>query len=138
MILIFKRYRGMSWFLLFVNGVNAFATIFRLVSTIVICSRLYTAGQHLQSKLSRFLAMKWFHLKPCERQFFTTFLLRVQDRETAASPLGLYLIRPSILLTLLSLLITYLIVLLQFSEISAFSEYGNFTGKITGTRFYSE
>lgn len=128
----------MSWFLLLANGMNAFATIFRLTSTIILCSRLHIAGDHLQSKMSQFLAQKWFLLQPCERQFLTAFLLRVQDRGTAASPLGLYSIRPSTLLTLLSIWITYLIVLLQFSEISTFSEHGNFTGIITGTRFYSE
>lgn len=127
----------MSWLLLLVNGMNAAATILRFVTTILLCSRLYTAGERLQSKMSRYLALVWFHLKPSERQFLTAFLVRVQDRGTVASPLGLYPIRPSILLAVLSLLVTYLIVLLQSSEISSFTEYGNFTGLITGTRFYT-
>lgn len=127
----------MSWLLLLVNGMNAAATILRFTTTILLCSRLYTSGEYLQSRISRFLALTWFHLQPSERQFFTAFLVRVQDRGTVASPLGLYPIRPSILLALLSLLVTYLIVLLQSSEISTFSEYGNFTGLITGTRFYA-
>jgi hypothetical protein len=132
-----RRYRGMSWLLLLVNGMNAVATILRFITTILLCSRLYAAGEHLQSNICRFLAITWFRLKPDERQFFTAFLVRVQDDGIVASPLGLYPIRPSILLALLSLMVTYLIVLLQSSEVSTFSEYGNFTGLITGTRFYN-
>ncbi len=127
----------MSWLLLLVNGMNAAATILRFITTILLCSRLYAAGEHLQSNICRFLAVTWFRLKPDERQFFTAFLVRVQDDGIVASPLGLYPIRPSILLALLSLMVTYLIVLLQSSEVSTFSEYGNFTGLITGTRFYN-
>lgn len=137
MTLSLFRYRGMSWLLLLVNGMNATATILRFVTTILLCSQLHTAVEHLQSKISRYLALQWFSLKPCERQFFTAFLVRVQDGGTVASPLGLYPIRPSILLALLSLLVTYLIVLLQSSEVSTFAEYGNFTGLLTGTRFYT-
>lgn len=127
----------MSWLLLLVNGMNAAATILRFTTTILLCSRLHTATENVQSKVSRYMAIMWFRLKPSERQFFTAFLVRVQDRGTVASPLGLYPIRPSILLALLSLLVTYLIVLLQSSEITNFSSYGNFTGLITGTKFYS-
>ncbi|EFX86186.1 hypothetical protein DAPPUDRAFT_98040 [Daphnia pulex] len=134
---ILRWYRGMSWLLLLVNGMNAVATILRFITTILLCSRLYAAGEHLQSNICRFLAVTWFRLKPDERQFFTAFLVRVQDDGIVASPLGLYPIRPSILLALLSLMVTYLIVLLQSSEVSTFSEYGNFTGLITGTRFYN-
>lgn len=132
-----SRYRGMSWLLLLVNGLNAAATILRFTTTILLCSKIHRANESLQSKISRYLAVTWFRLKPKERQFFTAFLVRVQDRGTVASPLGLYPIRPSILLALLSLLVTYLIVLLQSSEITTFASYGNFTGLITGTRFFT-
>ena len=117
---------------------NAAATILRFTTTILLCSRLSIAGERLHSNVSRFLALTWFRLKPAERQFFAAFSVRMQDRGTVASPLGLYPIRPSMLLALLSLLVTYLIVLLQSSdELTTFSTYGNFTGLITGTRFYT-
>lgn len=138
MSVIISRYRGFSWLLLLANGMNAAATILRFTTTILLCSRLSIAGERLQSKVSRYLALTWLRLKPCERQFFTAFLVRMQDHGTVAAPLGLYPIRPSMLLALLSLLVTYLIVLLQSSdEATTFSTYGNFTGLITGTRFYT-
>jgi len=41
------------------------------------------------------------------------FLNQVQQDELAACPLGLYKVTPSILLTILSLILSYVIVLIQ-------------------------
>ena len=128
---IMRWYQGMSWLLLLVNGFNAMNTILRVTTTILLCSRLTKANDRLQSKISSHLAA---HLDP--NFLLTGFLIRIQDNGTIASPLGLYSIKPSILLTLVSLLVTYLIVLLQSSSVSSFPGYANFTGLITGTHFY--
>jgi len=129
---IMRWYQGMSWLLLLVNGLNAGNTILRVTTTILLCSRLSNANGRLQAKISRHLA---FHL---DAPFVSTaFLIRIQDNGIIASPLHLYSIKPSILLTLLSLLVTYLIVLLQSSSKSSFAGYANFTGLITNTLFYN-
>ena len=128
----------MSWLILLVNGLIAAATIVRFISTVLLCSKLTKAVDRLTLKISSHLAVNWSRFSPSERQFFTAFLVRVHDRGTiTASPLRLYAIRPSILLAMLSLLVTYMIVLMQTSSESPFTAYRNFTGLITGTRFYS-
>jgi len=127
----------MSWLLLLVNGLNATATLLRFTSTILMCSKVSKSVERLQSKVSTHLATNWFRFGVSERQFFTAFLVRVHDTGAVASPLGLYRVRPSMLLALLSLLVTYMIVLLQTSDAGIFASYGNYTGLITGTRFYT-
>lgn len=128
----------MSWLLLLANGLNAAATLLRFTTTILLCSKLSTAVERLQSKISTHLAANWFRFGVSERQFFTAFLVRVHDKGAVASPLGLYSVRPSMLLALLSLLVTYMIVLLQTSaDAGIFTSYGNYTGLLTGTRFYT-
>ena len=132
MFALMRWYQGMSWLLLLVNGFNAANTILRVTTTILLCSQLSKANDRLQTKISRHLA---FHHEP--QLLSIIFLMRVQDKGAIASPLGLYSIKPSILLTLLSLLVTHLIVLLQSSSVSSFPSYANFTGLITGTHFYN-
>ena len=134
---ILRWFRSMSWVILLVNGLNAAATILRLTTTILMCSRLSKASDHLQSKISSYMANNWSNFKVSERQFFTAFLVRTSEA-VVASPLNLYPIRPSMLLALLSLLFTYLIVMLQSSGPTAFVTYTNFTGLITKTKFYSD
>jgi len=132
---ILRFSRGMSPVLLLVNGVNAAAIILRFSTSILMCCRLSTASERLESKISSCMATNWSHLNPSERQFLTAFLVRVSEG-VVASPLNLYPIRPFMLLGKLSLLFTYLIVMLQSSGPTAMVNYGNFTGLITGTRFY--
>ena len=132
---ILRFSRGMSPVLLLVNGVNAAAIILRFSTSILICCRLSTASERLESKISSCMAANWSHLNPSERQFLTAFLVRV-SQSVVASPLNLYPIRPFMLLGKLSLLFTYLIVMLQSTGPTAMVNYGNFTGLITGTRFY--
>ena len=135
---ILRWFRGMSWLLLLVYGLNAAGTIIRLSSTILLCSRLTATVQKLQSRIIQLVSSSWFTLlRPSERQFFTIFLIRTQDGGTVASPLGLYRITPAMLLTLGSLLVTYLVVLLQSSDESNFENFTNVTGRITGTLFFS-
>ena len=134
---ILRWFRSMSWVILLANGLNAAATILRLTTTILMCSRLSKASDHLQSKISSYMANNWSNFKDSERQFFTAFLVRTSEG-VVASPLNLYSIRPSMLLALLSLLFTYLIVMLQSSGPTAFVTWnGNLTGLITKTKFYS-
>ncbi len=127
----------MSWVLLLVNGINATATLLRLISTILMCSKVSRAAERLQSKVSTHLAANWFRFGASERQFFTALLVRVHDKGAIVSPLGLYLVRPSMFLALFSLLITYMVVMLQTSDAGIFASYGNYTGLITGTKFYT-
>ena len=47
------------------------------------------------------------------RDIMLAFLNQVQQDELAACPLGLYKVTPSILLTILSLILSYVIVLIQ-------------------------
>jgi len=132
---ILRFFRGMSWVILVFNGLSALSTVLRFSTTILMCSRLSTASDRLQSKISSYMAANWSNFKPSERQFFTAFLVRTSEG-VVASPLNLYPIRPFMLLGLLSLLCTYLIVMLQSSKPEAFAENGNFIGTISKTVFY--
>lgn len=136
MFAILRWFNRLSWLVLLVHGLNGVQTLLRLVANIIVCSRLSAVGIKIESQLSRIVSNNWFQLDCNERQFFTLFLIRVQDKGTTASPLGLYCITNSKILTLASLLVTYMIVLLQSTNATIWQNYANYTGHVTGTRFY--
>ena len=87
--------------------------LFRIIGSVTLMSTVQTSVNQLRSTLAtaQFGANEF--LTKTERQIIKYFLNRLDHDQLAASPLGLYKINPPILLSMLSLVVSYTIVLLQ-------------------------
>ena len=86
----------------------------RLIFTISFMSRLDGSTSELSSSLALYFnSNKLYYSDGEERQVVRDFLNRLNHIKLAACPSGFYTIKPAIFLTLLSLVVTYLIILLQ-------------------------
>ena len=85
----------------------------RFELTIAFMSKVHISAGHLVSAVGS-LSAKWCNSADSnEQRIIQSFLVRIQSIHLAAHPSGFYKITPSILLTLLSLIISYIIILLQ-------------------------
>lgn len=87
--------------------------VFSLVCTTLLSARLYCASVHLRTTLAALLSAHWDSVPKDDQSVVTLFLGRLQSEPLAASPLHLYQISPSLLLSIASLSMTYLVILLQ-------------------------
>ncbi len=88
--------------------------IFRLVWPIFMSSKLYTSAARLRSTvLSSKSQANLNDFLPSEEKAVNFLLTQLQDDKLAACPMGLYSITPSIFLTLLNVIATYVIIILQ-------------------------
>ena len=92
---------------------NFIALTFRLISSTLISSHLYRSAIKFRVTLNHLFNQHWFQLSKPDRELLRSFLLRISTDHLIASPLDLYDITPSILLTVLGLVVSYVIVLLQ-------------------------
>ena len=76
-------------------------------------SHLYLSCGKLKSAVADSLSEKWHLLTKEQRDLLTSFLIRLDAGNLAACPLNLYTIDPTNLLSLLTLHISYVIVLLE-------------------------
>lgn len=86
---------------------------FRILSGVVVASRLHASSLKLKVTLSRLMSRHQGSVNRYESEVLNTFLNRLNLNPLAARPLNLYEVSPSVLLTLLSLTLSYVIVLLQ-------------------------
>ena len=77
-------------------------------------SRPTLAQEELKSSLVALLSQKWQLLCVDERSVLVAFQARLDSLKLAASPFNLYNVKPSNILSMVSLVITYVIVLIQF------------------------
>ena len=98
----------------FVTNLLFLVTVaFRFISCALITAKLHQSVKNLRNILTYQLGRNWGLIKYGDRQLLCSFLERLQYDDIAACPLGLYNITPSILLTVFSLIVSYVIVLLQ-------------------------
>ena len=76
-------------------------------------SHWYLSCDILQNSVAATLSSKWQLMNEEQRRILTHLLLRLHKAKMAASPLNLYTIQPSNVLTLFTLLTTYVVFLLQ-------------------------
>ena len=88
--------------------------VFRIVISNRLMSHLYLSGVELKKIAAGTLSEKWFLLSQEDRDIVACFLSRV-DGSLAACPLNLYTVDPTNIISLLTLHISYVIVLLQSS-----------------------
>lgn len=87
--------------------------IFRFVSSIYLPAQLYNSYRQLSATLSSLLSQYCDQLSKPERDTLVLFIDRLYTNVLAARPLALYTIQPSLMLSILSLGISYVIVLAQ-------------------------
>ncbi|XP_046636894.1 uncharacterized protein LOC124315327 isoform X2 [Daphnia pulicaria] len=92
---------------------NFIGLTFRLISSTLISSHLHQRTIQFRGTLNRLLNQHWFQLGKPDRELLRSFLSRLSNDHLVASPLDLYNITPSILLSVLGLVVSYVIVLLQ-------------------------
>lgn len=89
----------------------------RLIWPIFMSSKLYTSAGRLRAAVLSFQScVDLSYVSPLEKEAVTYLLNQLQDHKLAASPMGLYSITPSVLLHILSITVTYIIILIQASE----------------------
>ena len=90
--------------------------VIRFVMTNWLMSHLYLSGAELKKIAAGTLSEKWFLLSQEDRDIVACFLSRV-DGSLVACPLNLYTVDPTNILSLITLHISYTIVLLQTREL---------------------
>lgn len=83
------------------------------VSCTLLTSKAYDTSEQLRSRLATSIYRYWDLIPKEERDILLTFLQCLRSDPLAANPLGLYRITPSILLTMASLIVSYVIIMLQ-------------------------
>ena len=78
-------------------------------------SRPTLAQEELKTSLVALLSQKWQLLCEDDRILLVAFQVRLDSLKLAASPFNLYQVKPSNILSMLSLIVTYVIVLIQFN-----------------------
>ena len=95
------------YFLVFLSNIND------LARCILLKTYTYCSSEHLRVTLNSLLHQHWDLISKEDRELIQSFLCQLHTDPLAATPLSLYTITPSILLTLTSLTVTYLVILLQ-------------------------
>ena len=90
-----------------------FIDVLRVVFVNRLTSHLHFSRIQLQDTLGVLLSEKWYLMSDKDRQFLIVFQSRLSQGELGASPFNLYTISPTNLLSMLSLIVTYITVLLQ-------------------------
>lgn len=85
----------------------------RLACSVLLMSKVRTSSNQLYSTVTTVQLRSWTLLSPKEHRILQSFLSQLQNDRLVASPCQLYKITSSILLAMLSLVITYTIVLIQ-------------------------
>ena len=89
------------------------AVIYRFVSCLLISAQLHNSSSKLKGTASSLLSRHCYKMSKEDRDLTVLFINRLQDHQLAACPLGLYCVTNAIMLTILSLTISYVIILVQ-------------------------
>lgn len=87
--------------------------LMRLFCCVALKSELHQSREKLISLMAAYLNTHWLDMCKEVRQVFSAFQGQVNRDQLAASPKGIFVVNPGLLLTMLSLIVSYLIVLLQ-------------------------
>ena len=79
-------------------------------------SHVFLSCENLRNSVADVLSSQWHLLSEEHRDLLTSFMLRLNSSNVAASPLNMYTIDPSNILTLFTLHTSYSIFLLQFHD----------------------
>ena len=94
-------------------AVFSILTGFRIVLINQLVSHLYLSRGNLQSAIASLMSDEWYLLSEEDRQLLVSFQARLDKEDLAACPMHLFTINPTNLLTMLSLTVTYMVVIFQ-------------------------
>jgi len=86
---------------------------FRFVVGLLPAAHLHSSSSNLLTTASSLLSKHFYKMTQEEREVVVLLIERLRDHQLTASPLGLYCVTNSILLTVLSLTVSYVIILVQ-------------------------
>jgi hypothetical protein len=89
------------------------AVVFRFSSSVIISSQLHRSVSQFRTALNDLMSKHWNRITKGDRDLLRSFMWRIQSDPLVASPLGVYKVTPSVLLSVLSVVVSYVIVLLQ-------------------------
>lgn len=93
-----------------------FIFVFRVIFANVLLSKLHLSTEKLDRSITGELSKKWHSFLQEDRDLLLSFLNALRSGNMAVRPLNLYVIRPHNLLSSLSVVVTYIIVVLQYKE----------------------
>ena len=93
---------------------TAITFIFRFLTGLLPAAQLSCSSSNLKATASSLLSKHCYKMTQEERSLAFLFIHRLQDHQLAACPLNLYCVTYSILLTVLSLTVSYVMILVQF------------------------
>ena len=96
--------------------ITIIAFVFRTVFINYLLSHLYLSCGKLERSITGLLSRKFHFIFHRDRDLLVSFLSTLQKRDMAVCPMNLYTVQPSNLLTILALIVSYLIILLQSRE----------------------
>ena len=85
----------------------------RAILTNRLMSHLYLSRGKLQSAIGGLLSDKWYFLPNEDRELLVSFHVRLAREDLAACPMNLFKINPTNLLTMLSLIVAYMVMIFQ-------------------------
>ena len=89
------------------------AVVFRFSSSVIISSQLHSSVTKFLSALNDLMSKHWNRITKEDRELLRSFMWSIQSDPLVASPLGVYKVTPSVLVSVLSVVVSYVIVLLQ-------------------------
>jgi len=89
--------------------------VIRLVCSVSLMSEVHKSREILTSQTSTHLNTYLLDMDTQVRKVFSFFKSEMNANQLAASPMSLFVVNPALLLTMLSLIVTYLLILLQFN-----------------------
>lgn len=89
--------------------------IIRLVNNVSLMSKVQESREMLASQIFIHLNNYMLDMDAQTHKIFFEFKFQVTSDQLAASPMGLFTVNPALLLTMLSLVVTYLIILIQIN-----------------------
>ena len=110
---LLKLYKDSGLFLLFSFVAITSLMILRTIMTNSLMSHPYLCREQLKVTVADVMSYKWDSLSDEDRQYLAAFHERLGNENLAAMPFHLYTVCPSNLLSILSLIVTYVVVLLQ-------------------------
>ena len=87
--------------------------VFRFSSSVIISSQLHSSVSKFRAALNYLMSKHWNRISKEDRELLRSFMWRIQSDPLVASPLGVYKVTPSVLVSGLSVVVSYVIVLLQ-------------------------
>ena len=87
--------------------------VFRFSSSVIISSQLHRSVSKFRAALNYLMSKHWNRISKEDRDLLRSFMWSIQSDPLVASPLGVYKVTPSVLLSVFSVVVSYVIVLLQ-------------------------